>query len=229
MILILASIADTHAVAFAGEFPRPASVLTCNDLVRGPSRLFHPRFSDSTITVAGRTVRIGEISAVLNLLPAVLPNELAAYPPEERTYQAAEFRALLVYFLASLPCPVVNRASTVSLTGTVQNPAAWFAVAEAAGIPLAHFKASSQNKGLANGNGPVVRAAIVGGRIVERSRTVADGYTLELARRSRVEYLRAVYRCEPSGVRFLGADSYPDIRQPQTRAALRDYLLEVAA
>jgi len=229
MILILASIADTQAVSFASELPRPASVLTCNDLARGPSHFFHPRFSDSTITVAGRRLPAGEISAVLNLLPAVFANELSMYPPEERTYQAAEFRALLVFFLSSLPCPVINRASPVSLTGSVQNPAAWFAVADAAGIPIARLNASSQGKGLLGGKGPAIQVASVGGRIVSPSGTRADDYTIELARRCRVEYVRAAYRHEESGIRFLGADSYPDIRSPQTRAALRDYLLQVAA
>jgi hypothetical protein len=220
MILILASIADKHAVSFASELPRSASVLTCNDLARGPSRLFHPRFSDSTISVAGRTLRVGEISAVLNLLPAVFANELSMYPAEERTYQVAEFRALLVFFLTALACPVINRASPTSLTGTVQNPAAWLAVADAAGIPIAR---------LAGGEGPEIHVASVGGRVVTPSGTVADGYTADLARRCRVDCLRAVYRQEESGIRFLGADSYPDIRNPQTRAALREYLLWVAA
>src|ERR1035438_8041453 len=100
MILILASIADSEAPLFAGEFGGAASVLTCDDLVRRPTRLLHPALEESTISVGAKTVALREIRTVLNLLPTVMPNELAMYPPEERTYQAAELRALLTYFLS---------------------------------------------------------------------------------------------------------------------------------
>jgi len=229
MILVLASIADTHAAAFAGELPGSASVLTCNDLARGPSRLFHPNFSDSTITAAGRTICVREISAVLNLLPAVFAGELSMYPAEERAYQVAELRALLVFFLSALPCPVINRATPMSLTGPVQNPAAWIALADSAGIPLARLSAGSDRKGLLRGNGPSIEVSSIGGQVVTPSGTAADDYTRDLARRGNFDYLRALYRHEESGIRFLGADSYPDIRSPRNRAALRQYLLRVAA
>lgn len=228
MILILASVADAHAVSFAGEFSGSASVLTPNGLARGPIRLFHPDFDASTITVAGRTISVREISAVLNLLPAVMARELVMYPEEERSYQAAEMRALLIFFLASLSCTVVNRATPMSFTGPVQNPAAWLAAAECAGIPLAALKAGSAGKNLVGGNGPPIEVVRAGDRLVTRSATIADDYTIALARRLKLPYLRAVYRREEGEVRFSGADSYPDIRNPRTRSALREFLLEAA-
>jgi hypothetical protein len=229
MILILASIADAHAVSFAGEFGGAASVLTCNDLVRRPSRLFHPSFSDSTITVAGRTLSVNDISAVLNLLPAVMAHELSMYPPDEQAYQAAEMRALLVYFLSVLPCPVINRATPMSLTGSVQNPAAWFQAAAGAGIPLARLHADSSGRSRSSGNSSAIEVSSVGGRIVTPSGTAADEHTSKLARICKLEYLRAMYRQEESEMHFAGADSYPDIRNPRTRTALSEYLLKGAA
>lgn len=229
MILILASIADGEAVSFAGELGGSASVLTCNDLVRGPIRVYDPGFDRSEITVNGRLTSVREISVVLNLLPTVMANELVAYPPAERTYQAAELRALLVFFLSQLRCPVINRATPMSFNGTIQNPAAWFAVAENVGIPAAFLSADSRGKTPLGGLTPCIEVVTIGGRLVTPTGSAADDYTVELAHRARVEYLRATYQRDGSGIRLLGADSYPDIRQPATRAALRDYLFRTAA
>jgi len=228
MILILTSVADTHAASFAAELPS-AFVLTCHELAQTPIRLHPAQFPNSTLSLGGRTIHLTEITAVLNLLPAVVANEFPELPEAERAAQAAAFRVLLAYLQSSLPCTVVNRPSPVSMTGTVPNAPAWFAAAAAAGIPLARLRASSDGKGLLGGRGPAIGVTYLGGRIVAASGTAADEYTPALARMCRLEYLRAVYRQEDSGIRFLGADSYPDIRTPATRAALRDYFLRRAA
>lgn len=228
MILILASMADTHAVSFAREFSGAASVLTCNDLARGPLRLFHPDFARSTITVEGRAISVGEISAVLNLLPAVMARELLMYAEEERAYQAAEMRALLIFFLSSLSCTVINRATPLSFSGPVQNPAAWLAVAQGAGIPLATLSAGSAGRNRIEGEASSMEVVSAGEGLVIRSGTVADEYTAALARRLQIPYLRAVYREEEGEIRLAGADSYPDIRHPQIRTALRELLREAA-
>jgi hypothetical protein len=148
MILLLARIADQNATAFAREFAGGRNSLT------RPSRL------------ADNTPRHRHFGA-LNLLPAVFAEELSFYAEEERAYQTAELQALIVYFLSSLPCPVVNRPSTVSLTGPVQNPAAWLAVASAAGLPVARVTIASTGKP----------------RLPNHARptgTVADSYTMDL-------------------------------------------------
>jgi len=204
-------------------------VLTCHELAQSPIRLHPMQPENSTLAVGGRTVPVTEITAVLNLLPAVFANEFSQFPAAERAEQAAVFRTLLVYLQSSLPCTVVNRPSPVSMTGTVPNPAAWFAAATAAGVPIARLTASSDGKGLLGGRGPASAVTCLGGHLVEPSGTPADEYTPALARLCRLEYLRAVFRQEDSGMRFLGADSYPDIRTPSTRAALRDYLMRRAA
>lgn len=222
MILIVASIADYEATAFAGDCGAAASVLTCNDLIRRPARLHHPNFLDSIITTSQGTVSVGEIKAVLNLLPAVIPDELTVYAPEERTYQAAEMRALLVFFLSQLPCPVINRPTPLHLNGPVQNPPAWLAMAHRAGIPAARLDAGRREA-------PPIEVVSVGGRLLAFSGTAADRYTRDLARCCHLDYLRATYREVDSEIRFVGGDSYPDIRNPLTRAALRQHLLELAA
>ena len=225
MILLLASIADQNTAAFAREFAGLATVLTCYDLARWPSRFFHRRFTDSTISAGGKTIGVASISGVLNLLPAIFPEELSFYAEEERAYQTAELHALIVYFLSSLACPVVNRPSTVSLTGPVQNPASWLAVASAAAIPVARVTIASTGKPLFPAHDPVLQVVCVNGKLITPSATAADRYTVDLARHCRLPYLQAQYRWEGSEIRFVTASSYPDIRCQRTRTALREYLL----
>src|SRR6202011_6166941 len=136
MIAVLASIADEAALSFARSFPGSrASVLTCLDIARDSSCFCYPDFEASTITVGGKRVRIAEIDGVVNLLPTVFPEELIFYPQEECIYQAAEFTALLTFFLSALSCPVINRPTTLNLNGPVLNPIGWHLLAHAANIP----------------------------------------------------------------------------------------------
>src|SRR5437016_3011803 len=111
MILVLASLIDEAAASFARELASDAaaSLVTCADLASGPLNLRHPDFDASTITVSGETIPVGRIGGIVNLLPAVFPDELIFYDEEEREYQAAEMHALLTFFLSSLGCPVLNR------------------------------------------------------------------------------------------------------------------------
>ena len=201
MILILASIADPEASSFAGEFGGSACVLTCNDVVRGPTRILHPAFHNSTLTAAGRAIAVRDISAVVNLLPAVVPNELTLYPAAERTYQAAEMRALLTYFLSSVKCPVINRATPLHLNGPVQNPVAWLAAANRVGIPVSLPQSDSP--------APPIEVISVGGRLIQSSGTIADDYTQQLAAHYHLEYLKAFYhspQCETESCK-MGSDA----------------------
>ena len=76
MIIILASIADEAAAAFARAFPAGAArLVTCLDLAMEPSALHHPRSETSRLTIGVEVVRLGSIRGVVNLLRVVDPAE----------------------------------------------------------------------------------------------------------------------------------------------------------
>src|SRR4030088_432688 len=92
MILVLSSMVDKAAASFVKDFPdAAASLFTCYDLAAGSTLLRYPDFEASVVSIQDRRVRVTEIGGVINLLPAVFPEELFFYPPQEREYQAAEF------------------------------------------------------------------------------------------------------------------------------------------
>jgi hypothetical protein len=222
MILIVASIADEAAAAFAGE--AAASLFTCYDLAVSKSALRYPDFHNSIISLKGKELAVTEITAVLNLLPAVFPGELFFYPEEEREYQSSEFHALLTFFLTALPCSVINRPSTMSLSGPYINPMRWSEAAVRAGIPLS--KMTIENTHPPDGGfyrrKDLLTIECLGGTIISPSYTIADDYTRALVKNSNVEYLKVFYDREHFS--FERAQSIPDVKDPQVRKLLINYL-----
>jgi hypothetical protein len=229
MILVLSSIIDEAAAAFARELASDAtaSLITCTDLACAALNLHHPTFDASTITVTGETISVGRLAGVVNLLPVVLPDELIFYDEAEREYQAAEIHALLTFFLSSLPCPVINRATATSLTGPFHNPLGWRQLARSLGIAVSRIAMRSDafaNPFTVPADGGSIEVECLGNRVIAPSGTVADAQTLTLARHGGVEYLRAVYVRDASGdVRYLTAHTTPDVKSPPTRGAIADY------
>jgi hypothetical protein len=228
MILVLASAVNEDARTFASELAcvTAASVLTCRDLAEEPSDFRHPDFHASSLTVAGRKIAVQEIDGIVNLLPTVLPDELFFYPPEEREYQAAEFQALLTFFLSALACPVVNRPSPQSLNGPCSSAIAWRCFARREGLAVAPIKLDTDDiQHFFESRRPeqTFEVTCLGGSLITSSGTDADRMTVELSKKAKVEYLRAIFEDCEDGPRLLTASGIPDIRNAGTRRALAGY------
>lgn len=229
MILVLASIVDAAAAAFAEEFADAANVslMTCRDVAASSIALHHPKFVDSTMTIGGREISVREIGGVINLLPAVFPEELFFYPPSEQEYQAAEFHALLTFLLSSIDAPVVNRPAGGSLSGPFVNPVAWYHVACCAGVPVYSISIDTDdfvNPFTAPVSATAFEVSCLGGCILSPSGTAADQGTLALSHLANVEYLRAVFDKGANGnPELIMIRTVPDIGSAATRRALIDF------
>jgi hypothetical protein len=229
MILVLAGIVDQAAELFATELASSVevSLVTCTDLASAPLNLLHPNFAASTITVRGETLSVDRVAGVVNLLPAVFPYELIFYDEAERDYQASEFHALLTFFLSSLTCPVINRATATSLSGPFLNPFGWRRLARSLGIAVADIEVRSDafvNPLVVTAGRESIEVVCLGDRVISPSDTVADAHTRSLARHAGVEYLRALFvRDANGGLEYLTAHTTPDVTSAATRAAIADY------
>jgi len=229
MILVLASIVDEAAAAFASELGSAtvASLLTCADLASAPLNLHHPNFEASTITVGGEAISVGLLTGVVNVLPVILPDEILFYDEAEREYQAAEMHALLTFFLTRVACPVINRATATSLTGPFLNPFGWRQLARSLGIAVANLQMRSDpsvNPFAVPAGSDSVEVACLGSRVIVTSNTLADERTIALAQRAGVEYLRVVYlRDGNDDLRYLTAHTIPDLSSAPTRAEIAEY------
>jgi hypothetical protein len=232
MILILASIVDAAAAAFAEEFAAAASVslMTCRDLAASRIALRHPDFAVSTLTIGGKQISVREISGIINLLPAVFPEELFFYPPEEQEYQAAEFHALLTFLLSGIDGPVINRPTGGSLAGPFLNPLAWYHVARRAGVPLCSISIDTDdfvNPFAVPVSATAFEVSCLGGSILSPSGTAADRNTLALSSVANVEYLRAVYERTANGnLELAMIRTVPDLSSAATRRALMDFFAQ---
>lgn len=231
MVLVLASIFDRAAASFATElaFRTSASLVTCSDLALAPLSLEHPSFDTSTITINGERLAVPQFRGVLNLLPVVFPDELLFYDEAEREYQSAEFHALLTFFLSSLRCPVVNRPTAASLTGPFASQVGWRQLARAEGLPVSKVKITSGsfvNPFVITAGTESIEIACLNGRVIGSSHGNLSNWTINLAKRGDVKYLRAIYTRGGDGdSRLLTAITVPDVTSGPTRAALIDYFV----
>ena len=228
MILVLASAADTAAAAFARELAGVADVvaLTCRDLAQNRTVLHYPDFAASALQVGDRTICVDEIDGAINVLPAVFPEELTFFPPEEREYQTAEFHALLTFFLRAVRCPVINRPAAGNLAGPWAGPLAWLHLAQSCGIPTAPIQIDTEdfaNPFAASPSADAFEVSCLGGSMVVSSGTVADHHTLALSQRAQLDYLRAVYRTGSGAPELLMVRTAPDLAGDATRRALIEF------
>jgi hypothetical protein len=222
VVVILSRECDAAARSLASSWGQ-AAVLCCIDLGQHRTAIAYPNITDSTLTVDGRSLPIGRIQGVLNLLPSIAPDELRFYPAEEREYQAAEFYALLQYLLSALSCPVINRPTALSLNGPVFNPLGWYHLASRVGIPLAPLVTSTNHLVPAFDcrDRELIEVEILAGRLLSESGTIADSYLLALARESQVQYLAArFWRKGTADVRFVAANAIPNPQTPGLQTAL---------
>ena len=222
MIVVLVAAGGASAPSAAALAPLEAEVVSLEELAAAPSALYDPGFERSELTVSGTRVCVGDLTGVVNLVPAVPPELLTFYDEGEREYQAGELHAWLSFFLSSLRCGVVNRPTPVSLTGPALTFLSWTRIARAAGVATAPLTVDSRD----------VRAALrepepggddvvcVGGRVVSPVGSPSEAAALRLAEAADVIYLRAWFDRDS---RLLGASSVPDLRPKPTRRALVDY------
>ncbi|MCB0090513.1 MAG: hypothetical protein KDE54_21570 [Caldilineaceae bacterium] len=75
-----------------------------------------------------------QFGAVFNRLRQIELPHFAAAAPADRDYALAEMQALLLSWLHSLPCPVINPASPQGLGGVYRTHAQWLQLAHVAGL-----------------------------------------------------------------------------------------------
>ncbi len=230
MLVIVASRFDTGAQALADGWPGSARVLTPADLsLRGWRHATGA--DDNTAVIGGRLVAAGEIDRVVTRLPAVVESELGSIVAGDRGYVAAEMTAWLVAWLWELPGPVLNRPSTGYLMGPAWTREQWLLEARRLGIPAVTARRSTEiGDGCGASGGPPCGAmvTVAGGRPIGAGGDTLAEAAAALAEAAGVELLRAWFTSRDEDARFVDADYYVDLEQPDVRAAIVGRLAEAA-
>jgi hypothetical protein len=227
MFLVLASRFDDASRALVKAWAEhDARLLTPADLSISGWR-HDPAARRSIAVVDGGEVDAEEIDGVLTRLPSVLEHELAAVVPGERSYAAAEMTAFLTHWLATLPCPVLNRPTATSLSGPYWRRERWIHVAARAGIPVARYRRSvdlSASSAL-EPEGGGVDVTVIGQQWFGPEEVLAR-QVRRLADLAGVDLLAARFSSPEPDARLLDATPWPDLTVDGTREAVLAYLVE---
>jgi len=138
---VLAHRGDTDAELLAQELARrdPGSFIAWEDELFLGSRFTH-RIDEGGVDTeilcaGGRRLDSTDLRGLVCRLTQAMPPQFAAAPRADRDYAAMESHALLLSWLESLPCPVVNPASPRSLNGPALGLLEWLPLAAASGLP----------------------------------------------------------------------------------------------
>ena len=242
MLVVLAYAHDQSARALvdrwraAGE---DAGVLTCADLSR-PGWVFRPGDpANGRAVIEGRTVSSADIRAVIVRMPAIGEAELGHVHAQDRAYAASEMHAFLLAWLASLPCPVLNRPTPYNLGGPAWHTSEWVRRARRLGLAA---RSVVWNAAFVGDGAPDLprrldahsrfvdvvggRAFLVGGREPGPDDEALAAAALALARDAGVEVLRAYFEPAPDGPPvFLEAGLWIDITSNEIADALTERCL----
>lgn len=88
------------------------------------------------LTLAGdRRIHSDSLALVFQRIQRVELPQFSRSKPHDREYAVTEMHALLLSWLESLPCPVVNRAGPRGLSGADRSLLEWMTLAARAGLP----------------------------------------------------------------------------------------------
>jgi hypothetical protein len=241
MIVILASRWDKTAADIAACCDRPVTIMTCQDLCTSGWRQHlgarhtgtrHVGAEPLDIAVAGRQlIPQREVTGVLTRLPGVTADELIEIAPQDRSYVAAEMTAFLLFWLSRLTCPVMNRPTPMCLAGPFWRAEKWVHAAARSGIPVQPIRRNTGFRSRAKAALPVTSRAVtvIGKQIFGDADDKLLHQAKLLAQLAQVAMLTVHFSGAERGAAFLGADTFPDLREDRLKAAVLDTLRDPPA
>jgi hypothetical protein len=145
LIAVLGSRLDRAACRLVEAWSSADAVLVSAEDVCSPGwswQLADP--AHGRFVAAGMVRQVAGLHGVLVRRPAVAAEELEWVHRRDREYVAAEVNAFLVAWLASLPCPVLNRPTATSLSGPAWSSLHWQLAAARSGVGWAIHAAGAR-------------------------------------------------------------------------------------
>jgi hypothetical protein len=175
----------------------------------------HP--DDDRLVIDGQVIRPGQLTGVITALDAVLPGDLPHVTTADQGFVAAEMTGFLRDWLATVRCPVIDRPTTLALSGRGADWAAWSGAAAVLGLP--------DRRGASVPVTRVTTVTVAAGRIIGPApgRIAAAG--VALARAAGVTAARLMFADEPGDPVLVGVRPWWRVPSP---LALRALLADVA-
>jgi hypothetical protein len=232
MIIILASRWDTTASALAAHWaPAQVAVITPRDLCGSGWRQQFGGFERDTIcadfaAAQEQLIPQRSITGVFTRLPWVTEGEVVEIGAHDRAYVAAEMSAFLLFWLARLRCPVLNRPTPMCLSGPYWRPEHWVHVAARAGIPVQTVHRDTRRPSAAPALAPSSFACItvVGRRVFGDADPDLLNHARRLAELAEVALLTVRFSGAERGAAFMDADTFPALSDERLEDAALEHL-----
>jgi hypothetical protein len=174
---------------------------------------------EDRLVVRGEICPTSRLTAVITALDAVDPFDLPHVQTEDRSFVASEMTAFLRSWLQTLACPVLDRPTTLALSGAASDRAVWSAAAAAATV------ADRQTASIPRTRTRAI--TVVAGRVVGPAPEPAAATALSLAHAAHVTAARLTLTDDAHGPAL--CDAAPWWRTPNraTLQALLDHVREL--
>lgn len=226
MIVVVAGDRDDAARSLVARWGAyDAQVITPAGLSAAGWRCYSHSLNHSTCVRGGRVVDARDISGVVTRLAWVTEYDLPHIRQPDRSYVAAEMTAFLLWWLASLDCPVINRATPTGLAGPNWRAEQWTHCAAGLGIPVRPVRRTVNPAGSSSAPEPAlasVKVTIVGNRCLGSEEGLITSRARRLASAADAHLLEVEFSGTERDASFLGANSCPDVS-----GELADAILEL--
>jgi hypothetical protein len=194
----------------------------------------HP--AGDRIVLDGQVRRPDELTGVLTALDMVLPGDLPHVTAADQGFAAAEMTAFLRDWLATLPGPVIDRPTTLALSGRAGDRAAWSAAAAALGVterlgaavPVSHLSTVTVAAGRVIGPAPPARRPVAGRTGAADPGAPLGPVAVKLAAAAGVTAARLLFSTEADEPVLIGALPWWHVLSPLVLRALLDHIAEGA-
>ena len=179
--------------------------------------------SEGSAVVGGRPTPASEITGVVTTLETVAVSDVLHIVPADRAYVLTEMQAFLCAWLATIPCPVLNRPSPASLAGCGWQREEWALAAHALGIPTLPVKAGANGNGA--GAAPEMTVTWVGTETLDAPSPRVAEWVRRLAEAAGAHALVARFR-DGDQPRLHSVGTVPDFTREDVAIAARRWLEE---
>jgi hypothetical protein len=152
--LVLAHPTDETAIAVTSMLRQRHGEFAVE--LRSPEELLCASCWDHRVSAAGvkTEIRMADGSLLAGNAPSVIfnrigfvdPPQFLTAAPVDRDYARMEMFALLLSWLTSPGCPVINRPAPNVLAGGVYRPPMWFRLAQISGLPIISLMATTSTR-----------------------------------------------------------------------------------
>jgi len=227
MILIVSGLIDGSGPLWKKAFPKGAAfIVNPLDFSRGGTAIYPDCEGDSRIRSGRSVVRLSEVTGVLTLTQAFLPEEFVQFDQDTRAYAAAEANALLSHILHSLRCRKINAPSHSGLGGPFRYHEQWYRMAMRVGVPCPpHVTRNGHSKDSYTLPADSVNLICLDGSVINEAPQHLTDYALKLQSESGLNYLSVRFSRNHSGEYFFShAAQVPDAKDREVREAVVRYL-----